>query len=38
MQPKKYETLLRGSLKPLGNFVDQALQYQTAPKILNKSI
>lgn len=28
MQQKKYESLLKGSLKPLGNFVDQALQHQ----------
>lgn len=27
MQQKKYESLLKGSLKPLGNFVDQALQH-----------
>ena len=28
MQQKKYESLLKGNLKPLGNFVDQALQHQ----------
>jgi hypothetical protein len=28
MQQKKYESLLKGNLKPLGNFVDQALQHR----------
>lgn len=28
MQQKKYESILKGNLKPLGNFVDQALQHR----------